>query len=434
MRIATIILLCACAAFASHSHADTAFTYQGQLQTVEGPVTDTVDLEFSLYETEDGSNQVGSTISRPGVEVDDGLFRVELDFGAGVFDGSPRYLEISVGGEPLAPRQRVTGVPLAGYALDAPDTLDGLSCAENEVPKWDGASWQCASDEFEPAVWSLVGDGAVFDSGSVGIGVQPSSSNKLYVQDASGSGNGLRVDVDAADYNAVYATNAAETDWSWGVRGDTHSVNSNARGVMGYAHAIDGAGQGVAGQTFGTEVGAAGVYGLASSSTGEVHGVVGETDSPDGYGLYSRDAMRSEGMVEADRGVLYRQRGQPTASELADGEVMVYSSDGTDGFNAGDLVYAVNDGGSILTQALAQRNNATSVPASADAASQAGTVPVPDGASDSGQESRMASLENENARKQARIEALERRLAEQQERLAALEAVLLEDERVARSE
>ncbi len=52
------------------------------------------------------------------VEVTDGLFIVELDFGA-VFDGTDLWLEIEVGSTVLSPRQHVTAAPQALFAATA---------------------------------------------------------------------------------------------------------------------------------------------------------------------------------------------------------------------------------------------------------------------------------------------------------------------------
>lgn len=52
-------------------------------------------------------------------------------------------------------------------------------------------------------------------------------------------------------------------------------------------------------------------------------------------------------------GDVYQQRGAPTTDELADGERMLYVSDGSDGNSAGDLVSARNNGGSIVAQVVA---------------------------------------------------------------------------------
>src|SRR5439155_19996377 len=48
-----------------------------------------------------------------------GLFTANLDFGAGVFDGSARWLEINVAGDTLIPRAQVLPSPYALYAAVA---------------------------------------------------------------------------------------------------------------------------------------------------------------------------------------------------------------------------------------------------------------------------------------------------------------------------
>jgi len=52
-------------------------------------------------------------------------------------------------------------------------------------------------------------------------------------------------------------------------------------------------------------------------------------------------------------------RGEPTTSDLNGDEAMVYVSDGTGSGATGDLMYAVNDAGTIKTSILAARSNAT---------------------------------------------------------------------------
>ena len=70
----------------------TAFTYQGRLTDAIGPVTGTCDLTFDLYsQAGSGSPPTGGmllgTDSKSGVEVSEGLFTVQLDFGTGAFYG-----------------------------------------------------------------------------------------------------------------------------------------------------------------------------------------------------------------------------------------------------------------------------------------------------------------------------------------------------------
>jgi len=103
----------------------TAFTYQGRLIDGGAPANGTYDLTFALYDAPSGGVQIGSTLTRNGVNVTDGLFTVQLDFGS-VFDGTAFYLEIGVrpgsGGAyvTLTPRQALTAAPYARYAAQAP--------------------------------------------------------------------------------------------------------------------------------------------------------------------------------------------------------------------------------------------------------------------------------------------------------------------------
>src|ERR1044071_5871779 len=75
----------------------TAFTYQGQLHDNGTPASGIYDLRFTIY---DSTNTPGVVIAGPltnsSTSIAGGLFTVMLDFGAGVFDGNPRWLEIGV--------------------------------------------------------------------------------------------------------------------------------------------------------------------------------------------------------------------------------------------------------------------------------------------------------------------------------------------------
>lgn len=99
---------------------DSRFTYQGQLKQNGAPVNATPDLEFRLFDQLQGGNQVGPTVTRPDVPVANGLFSVEIDFGASAFIGGQRWIETRVEGQALSPRQAVNAVPLAAYALAGP--------------------------------------------------------------------------------------------------------------------------------------------------------------------------------------------------------------------------------------------------------------------------------------------------------------------------
>ncbi len=79
-------------------------TYQGQLKQSGTPYTGLANLEFRLFDALTGGNQFGPALMRPNTPVEDGLFQVELDFGAGAFTAQVRYLEVRVAGTPLIPR------------------------------------------------------------------------------------------------------------------------------------------------------------------------------------------------------------------------------------------------------------------------------------------------------------------------------------------
>ncbi len=107
--------------------AASPFTYQGRLNSPCGPATGAHDFEFGLYGSAGGSDQIGTTVTRSAVAVDDGLFSVQLDFGDGSFDAPNRWLDIAVrpGGSgnytPLSPRQPVTPAPSAHHAFSISD-------------------------------------------------------------------------------------------------------------------------------------------------------------------------------------------------------------------------------------------------------------------------------------------------------------------------
>ncbi|QYO66044.1 tail fiber domain-containing protein [Leptolyngbya sp. 7M] len=102
----------------------TAFTYQGRLDLNGAPATGTFDFEFLLFGSESGGTQIGSTVSRNGVSVANGMFSVSLDFG-NQFPGSSRFIEIRVrpvgGGAytTLSPRHPISSNPYAVRSLTA---------------------------------------------------------------------------------------------------------------------------------------------------------------------------------------------------------------------------------------------------------------------------------------------------------------------------
>jgi hypothetical protein len=99
---------------------ETAFTYQGRLTGANAPADGTYDFRFRLYNTNDPctGNQQGSTVEVNDLDVINGYFTAELDFGSDVFNGDRVWLGIAVRpGDSndvytsLTPRQEVTPTP-----------------------------------------------------------------------------------------------------------------------------------------------------------------------------------------------------------------------------------------------------------------------------------------------------------------------------------
>ena len=109
----------------------TAFTYQGRLENGANPATGIYDLRFTIYDSGGGATVVTGPLTNSATGVSNGLFTVTLDFGAGVFTGPARWLEIGVrtngGGAftTLAPRQPLTPAPYAMLAALASAVASG---------------------------------------------------------------------------------------------------------------------------------------------------------------------------------------------------------------------------------------------------------------------------------------------------------------------
>jgi hypothetical protein len=194
----------------------TGFAYQGRLLDVNSPADGAYDLQFELYDGASDGNQVGSTIDMYELDVVDGFFAVELDFGAGdpnVFPGDARWLEIRVrpGGSTgafttLSPRQQIAPVPYSllsrGIFVDAAGNVgigetdpearleiysdsggDGIMvessiatpngvvasfCSESEAPG--GTLLSVSSGPEWDTRFRIGADGTAFFSGNVGIG------------------------------------------------------------------------------------------------------------------------------------------------------------------------------------------------------------------------------------------------------------------------
>lgn len=113
-------------AFAVGAQAQSSsFTYQARLAASGAPFTGFAEMNFVLFDAAtDGTAVATNALAPASVNVSNGLFAVTLDFGAGIFDGADRFLEIQVRTNnsafvTLAPRQQLSPVPTAIFAQAA---------------------------------------------------------------------------------------------------------------------------------------------------------------------------------------------------------------------------------------------------------------------------------------------------------------------------
>ena len=202
-RIVTWMLAVAGSAASALAQAPlgTAFTYQGRLVDGGSPATGSYDFQLVLFDAPGGGSPVGPTLVREDVAVSDGLFTLTLDFGSSAFAGSARWLDVAVrlgastgAFTPLAPRQPLTPSPNATFGATAPwtgvlakpagfaddtdnDLLGGLTCANGQIAKFNGAAWVCGADADSggditavTAAAGLTGGGT---AGAVSLSVDP---------------------------------------------------------------------------------------------------------------------------------------------------------------------------------------------------------------------------------------------------------------------
>jgi hypothetical protein len=160
----------------------TAFTYQGKL-TDSGPTPPaTYQMQFRLYDALSNGNQIGGAIDIGTVAVSDGVFAVTLDFGANVFTGGGRFLDIGVrrnAGEQyttLTPRQQIASSPYsirplsaqqADVALDA-QKLNGIDANQYLTTSQANTAFIRAGSAPQAAGFNITGDALI--GGSMGIG------------------------------------------------------------------------------------------------------------------------------------------------------------------------------------------------------------------------------------------------------------------------
>jgi hypothetical protein len=376
-RLNVMSMLLALCVAASSAHAVTWITYQGRLQYGGSHVNELTDMIFQLWTASSGGETVGGPFAIP-VEVNNGLFTVELPFGEYFLLHDQPWLEIQVFHPPdgmyvtLTPRQKVTPAPLAVRALNVGDSLwdaavGGITYMDGNVGIGTNSPTQAlhvvgrvlAQSATSPIHGVKTGGGE--SPGVLGETSSIAEHGSAILGRANNAASGLRT-------AGVWGRNFSTTNSGVGVRGSHesggvgvygHSNGTNlgigvwgesagANGLAGYFHAThppvaDSSSYGVYGHTEGA-FGSAGVFGYASSSTGVTYGVNGYTESNSGAGVFGQTAF---GTTSA-WGVYGRTNG--TSGRGVFGE-----NTATSGFNSGIYGLAFSPNGNGVTGL----NNAT---------------------------------------------------------------------------
>src|ERR1039457_1682143 len=175
----------------AQSASSTAFTYQGRLTDTGSSASGGYDLTFAVFDADSSGSQVGATLTNSAVAVSNGLFTVALDFGAGIFTGPDRWLEIGVrtNGDgdfaTLSPRQALTASPYAIFAGTSANVASGsvvtsLNGLKDDVTLEAGNNVSltpngntltiAAATGGGSRIWSALNNNAFYNAGNVGIG------------------------------------------------------------------------------------------------------------------------------------------------------------------------------------------------------------------------------------------------------------------------
>lgn len=237
----------------------TAFSYQGHFYDDYAAADGQYDFMFFLWDSSEGGNVVGVPAVFEDVEVMDGYFTVEPDFGTGIFGGEEYWLEISLRPGASAPedaytvlagRQRLASVPYALYALSGnegpmgpegpqgpqgetgPQGLQGPQGQTGPQGLQGPQGIQGPQGETGPqgpqglpgdSHWGLNGSSTYFNVGFVGIGTI-SPERALHILGAN-----PRILIEASsmspEINFKNSGDASSAVWSLYKNGSTHDFN-----------------------------------------------------------------------------------------------------------------------------------------------------------------------------------------------------------------
>ncbi|MBS0191809.1 MAG: tail fiber domain-containing protein [Phycisphaerales bacterium] len=258
---AIVGLLLACAGFALTASAQSSFTYQGRVTDSGAPMNGTANLQLSLWKDAVSNNiadRIGNIQSLSGVSISNGVFTVVAnslaEFGVNPFNGDPRWLQISVNGVPILPRQPLLATPYAS----------GLASGGGAI-----------NNSATTRTLSLI---------NLSTSDSASGASTLYVQKGSPStvaapvyGSGA-MRIETASGSGLISFSSANS-------GSAVVAGTNAFGASGLTAFSQGnTGYGV----FSTASGSSSAAVYAWATGGSSSALIGLVDGPNSYGIYAR--------------------------------------------------------------------------------------------------------------------------------------------------
>ena len=295
---------------ATVSFAGTAFTYQGRLLENNAAADGLYDMQFKLYDDPNVlvGSQIGSTVMQDDVDVTDGYFIAQLDFGSdpNAFNGDARWLQIAVRPYDSAnpddfiaqsPLQEITPAPYAVYAEASGSSAPDLDWTIDGINTYSAVSGNVGIGTSTPAhKLDVVGD--VRATGTL-------SEGALAGGDVGAFGYGQYMGVyGVGDLYGVFGGTSSSNAWAGYFEGDVSIQGDVGIGTQYPAHKLDVVGDVRAtgilseGALAGGDVGAfgygqyMGVYGV-----GDMYGVFGGTSSPTAWAGYFEGKVGIQGDV-----------------------------------------------------------------------------------------------------------------------------------------
>ncbi|HEY3762306.1 MAG TPA: hypothetical protein VGN23_11225 [Verrucomicrobiae bacterium] len=226
----------------SQAQGTTAFTYQGQLHDTGTNANGAYTMIFGLYDSISGGNQIGNGITNSAT-LANGLFTVNLDFGAGAFNGAARYLDITVSNgvaQELSPRVQVLPTPYAQYAAVAASaniaaSANAAATATNVVSGINVTNAFITNSIFAGNGWGLTN---LQLTGAYTNAVTFNDTNNIFIGKFTGTGNGLtNIPVSAimggTNSNAMTFSNSTNTFVGAFIGNGNALTNIPASGIVG---------------------------------------------------------------------------------------------------------------------------------------------------------------------------------------------------------